>query len=449
MTQLSEKFSEYDLFEPKVPVFQLSRPGVSAIHRFYDTSPISPTGRFVVYTEFDYEDRLPNPGDCASVVVLNLRTGNEVYRTRTIAWDTQLGAQAQWGHSDEELFFNRMTDSEWKPFGVMVNPTTGVERRLAGPVYMVSPDGRTVLSPNLVKIWNVQPGYGVIVPPRYRDETRGAPEDDGLFVTDVDTGDTKLAVSLKEIYDRFPDHFADIDLSRGGFYGFHVKWSPDGRRIMFIVRWRTEGSLRLASHNWMITMDSDFTNLRVALGPNSWRGGHHPNWCPNSQDIVMNLMVPSRRIVSQRVERFLDRVARKLRLEWYPMAFSLRFVKFRYDGSNFDAVSQSHVGSGHPTWHEALDAILTDAYPWETVANGDGTSPIRLLSVSVDSLIELIRIRTQPLFAGPSREWRIDPHPAWNYQADAFVFNGYSDGKRAVFIADMRECIDRYVASYS
>lgn len=422
---------------PLVSIRRLSREGVPSIHRFYDTSPLSPSGRLVAITEFDQESRLPAAGDEASVVVLDARSGDEVYRTRTIAWDTQLGAQVQWGTDDDHLFFNRMSTTDWHPYAVAVAPTTGAERRLGGPVYMVSPDGKTLIAPNLARIWLVQPGYGVIVPPEHRVEPAGAQNDDGIFVTDVESGSTKLGISLEEIHERLPEAFNDVDLSRGGFYGFHTKWSPDGERIMFVLRWRDRFARKGQSKNWLITMRSDFSDLHVAITPQRWVGGHHPNWCPDGEHIVMNLAFPRWTMRNRRFWHLADRAARRLHIPFYPGAFALRFAKFRYDGSDLNVVAPLRTGSGHPTWHEALESVLTDAYPWEAVAAGDGTSPLRLVSAISGDELTLATVRTQPRFAGPRREWRVDPHPAWNYDATRFVFNSWEDGVRGVYVADM------------
>lgn len=438
-------FPKYTLFEPQISVRQISPSGVSAIHRFYDTSPVSPSGLLIAYTEFDFEDRLPNPGDEASVVVLNLATGAEVFRTRTIAWDTQLGAQVQWGVDDSELFFNRMRPENWMPHAVKVDPKSGAERTFKGPVYVVSPDGRTLLSPSLTKIWNVQRGYGVIVPADARPLNRGFPSDDGLYATDMVSGESKLAISFRDIYEQFPEEFAPYvrNSQRGGMYGFHVKYSPDGELIMFIIRWLADPEGRAKSRNWIITMKSDFSQMRIALGPNRWEGGHHPNWCPDSRHIVMNLMFKSRRTIFPRVAQLIDRVARRFRVTKYKPAYVLRFAKFEANDSEPTPLSTNHVGSGHPTVNALLNVVLADAYPWESVAVGDGTSPIRLLDLSTDILTDLVRIQTKPSFYGPQREWRVDPHPAWDRAQKVFVFNGISAGKRAVFVGDMSRYYQR------
>jgi len=419
-----------------VPIRRLSAPGIPTTHRFYDTSPVSPSGKYVALTEFDYDDHEPLAGDEASVVVRLVESGDEVYRTRTAAWDTQLGAQAQWGTSDAELLFNRMRREDWTPFGVVVDLSTGEERRLFGPIYMASPDGLRSIAPDLRKIWHVQAGYGVIVPDEFRKVTRGAASDDGLYVTDLLTGEHQLAVSFSSLVELFPEEFASLNMARGSFYGFHAKWSPDGKKIMFIVRWLDQLARKNHSKNWLFTMNADFTDIQIALRPERWSGGHHPNWCPDSDQIVMNLLFPRKFYRLPKAHKFIDRLLGKLGMTSIPRSHELKFAMFRYDGSDLRPVARSHAGSGHPTVHYPTALILTDSYPWESVADGDGTSPIRLIHGEHDRSVTLFQVETEPDYYGPGRMWRVDPHPAWDRQHSRFAFNARANGERSVWIAD-------------
>jgi hypothetical protein len=82
-----------------------------SIHRFYDTSPFSPSGRLLAVTRFPFEDRRPKPGDTAEIVIIDLESGEHRVVAETCGWDTQLGAQAQWGADDSSLFFNDLSPS--------------------------------------------------------------------------------------------------------------------------------------------------------------------------------------------------------------------------------------------------------------------------------------------------------------------------------------------------
>lgn len=440
-------FPRYTLFDPKVPVYHVVKSGRPTIHRFFDTSPLSPSGRFIGLTEFPYEDRLPSPGDEAAVVVVDLHSGDEVYRSSTAAWDTQVGAQVQWGRDDSQLFFNRMNTSTWEPYGVVVDITDGREMRLGSTVYVVSNCGRYVLTPSLRKIAIVQAGYGVCVPSRLVEVNRGAPPDDGVFLSDCLTGESRLLVSMSDIYFALAARFRDLDLRKGGFYGFHVKWNRRDDRIMFIMRWMSAESKNGKAKNYLVTFKPDGSDIRMALDAKRWGGGHHPNWCPDGERIVMNLVFTDRNRWFPDVSRFLERVAKKLRVRYFSDAHLMRFAIFGFDGSAMTVAAPSQYGSGHPTMVDGGRYLLTDCYPYERVAYSDGTVPLRLIDIRNDRVEEVIRIATKPIFEGGKREYRVDPHPAWDLSGRWLTFNGARNGSRTVYVADFAAYRPSFVGS--
>ena len=440
MHTLDKHFPLYRRHNPLVPVYCVSRSDKPSIHRFFDTSPVSPSGRFLAVTEFPFEDKVPAPGDQASVVVVDLHTGEETYRSTTSAWDTQLGAQVQWGYSDSELFFNRMDCETWTPYGVKVDIYTGAERRLEQTIYMVSDDGRQALSPCLRRIAHVQPGYGVIVPELARPTNRGASKDDGIYITDTATGHSRLLVSLADIVTAQPQSFTGLDLSAGALYGFHVKWNPQASRIMFVIRWIGDAGQR---ESFLITCDAHGKDIHTAIDAPTWRGGHHPNWCPDGSHIVMNLVERTAPNKLSALRKFLEKATRKLSaklgkdLRYFASDETIRFALFRHDGSERHFIGKPHLGSGHPTMSRDGEHVLTDAYPRERVAYVDGTVPLRWINLETSEAKQLVRVDATPSFNGPKSALRIDPHPTWTRDNSAIVFNGSVNGSRRVFIALM------------
>ena len=124
---LSSHFPRYSEFSPQVPVWCTTPGEGRVIHRFFDTSPFSPSGRYLALTRLPYEDHLPMPGDAAEVILVDLNTSEEQVVAETHGWDTQLGAQTQWGADDSQLFFNDLDTRSWQPFGVWP-PQAGVVR---------------------------------------------------------------------------------------------------------------------------------------------------------------------------------------------------------------------------------------------------------------------------------------------------------------------------------
>jgi hypothetical protein len=400
----------YTQFAPAVPITCVTPDIGGAIHRFHDTSPFSPSGRYLAMTRFAFEDRLPPPGTEADVIVADLATGDVATVATTRGADTQLGAQVQWGTDDHSLYFNDVDTTTWLPFGVRLDPATGERSTLRGTVYCISPDGRSSASPCLRRTRRTQAGYGVVVPREHIPRNQGAPADDGLYVTDTAGGECRLLVSLADIVAATFTAEERAAFASGAFYGFHAKWNPQGTRLMFILRWLSPVARQPRLNN-VITMNADGSGLARPITDRHWRrGGHHPNWCPDGEHVLMNLNLTGT---------------------------GLRLASVRHDGADLRLLDEHLQASGHPTMHPDGVHVLTDAYVSEPLAYQDGTTPIRWLDLVNSRETELVRIRTAAPFAGPQQELRVDSHPAWDREYRRFAFNACPQGRRQVFIADM------------
>jgi len=409
--RLDASFPRPTGFDPAVPVWCVTPDSPRTIHRFFDTSPISPSGRYVGLTRLPAEDRLPAPGDVAEVIVVDLDTGKQRVVAETRGADTQLGAQVQWGAGDRELLYNDVDPADWRPYGVRLDPATGERARLGGTVYMASPDGRRTVSSCLRRIRRVQAGYGVLVPPGHVPANEGAPEDDGVYVTDTRTGRGRMIASVRAIVEAA---LAPADRADGDFYCFHTKFSPTGGRILLVLRRFPPGGGPARSQ--LLTMTAGGEDIRLAVPASQWadKGGHHPNWCPDGEHVMMNL-----RLAGPGTE--------------------MRLVRARYDGSGLEAMTDAVPGSGHPSLHAGGRFVVTDCYQGEPMAFGDGTTPLRWIDLAARTETTLARIPTRPDWAGPDHELRIDPHPAWDRTGHYVAFNAFRPDARTrgVFVADV------------
>ncbi|MHC4874751.1 MAG: TolB-like translocation protein [Planctomycetota bacterium] len=116
------------------------------------------------------------------------------------------------------------------------------------------------------------------------------------------------------------------------------------------------------------------------------------------------------------------------------------FTRIKYDGSEFQQLTANPAGRGHPTFDPEKRYILTDAYPEESLAYGDGTAPVRLIDCQSGSGCSIIRIAAVPQYKGDG-EWRLDLHPAWDRSGKMIAFNGLQDNTRRVFVADLSSYI--------
>ena len=54
---------------------------------------------------------------------------------------------------------------------------------------------------------------------------------------------------------------------------------------------------------------------------------------------------------------------------------------------------------------------------------------------------DLARVGANPTYTGPNQEFRVDPHPAWDYSFSRIIFNGWAEGSRRVYVADLSSVV--------
>ncbi len=416
---ISDKFPRYTQFDPQVPVWCVTPEEPGCMHRFFDTSPISPSGRYLAVFQMPFEDRLPCPGESGKVWLIDLETGQKKVVAETCGWEPQMGANINWGSSDNELYFNDVDTTSWQPFAWKLDPLSGHRQKMQGTVYHASPDGRWLISANMTTMRKTQPGYGVRVPDENVRWNVGLVDDDGFYLTDTSSGKSRLLVSIRQIFEQASPRIQIDNPQTYEINGFHSKFNPQSDRLMLSLRgfpagdsprWNMfNGHHDIIRFAW-VTMGLDGGPIHCPVGPEQWeKGGHHATWFPDGQRISMNLNI--------------DREV-------------MRFVQVNADGSGLRKMLDDVPGSGHPTVHRDGRFLLTDTYTREAVAYGDGTIPLRWVDLKTGQEKPLVRVNTQVISTHESA-LRVDPHPAWDRSWRYVTFNAFIDGTRRVFIADM------------
>ena len=72
---LDNNFPRYTDYNPEVPVWCVIPDIDRCISRSHLSSPISPPGRYVEPTKLSREDRQPDPGEAADIVLVDLKQG--------------------------------------------------------------------------------------------------------------------------------------------------------------------------------------------------------------------------------------------------------------------------------------------------------------------------------------------------------------------------------------
>ncbi len=441
LARISGAFPRYTKHNPAVPVYCVTPDRDGCFHRFFNTSSISPSGRYLAATRLLHEDRQATPGEEAEVVLVDLQEGTSRVVAVTKGFDSQLGAQAQWGATDNELFFNDLDIKTWRAFGVRLDPVSGVRRALEGPVFEVSRDGRYAASICLARSALTQRGYGVVVPAEILPWNHGAARDDGVYLTDVQTGRCRLIASFKDIADACGEKVLPAEPERGGgYHGHQISWNPQGTRLMLCMAWDypqppTANTLRCEIS--LITMRPDGSDIQVAFPSRIWRrlaNRHHPCWLPDGDHISLNAVLDGKRmsLVSMRYDG--DGVSPEgLR----PLADPPSKTFMAYDGRGLTHLTKTVLGGGHPSMRADGRYVITDAYQREPCTFGDGSVPLRLINIADDTEQNIVRIHSVPPFLDPLLALRVDPHPAWDRSGTRVAFNACPDGTRRVYVAEL------------
>ena len=383
------------------------------IQTFFDVCPFSPGQRYLAVTKFPFQDRHVEYGDIADVCVIDLE--NETIRTvySTKGWAMQLGANLNWGKTDRCLYTNDIIANQ--DVCVRIDLETLETKAFTGPMYHIAPDESAVIGFPLDLINGyqngvpTQMGYGV---PKYKDikEIEGAPSDQGLWQTNLATNEKKLLLSLRRAYEAVNDPFA----KGGNHYFFHSKYNPQSTRIFQVFRCIFPDSRRY--HPTLLTFNPDAGDIQQAVTREQWsHGGHHPNWHPDGENIIMNLTPV-----------------------WLGDD-TMRFCMVHYTGRDFKILTTKTRGSGHPSVNADTSYLISDFYVGEYKRLGHDDCPIRLIDLNIDEEVSICNVFTDLDISEST--FRIDPHPVWSPDHKKVCFNGAPNGVRQVFVADLSDVI--------
>ncbi len=197
----------------------------------------------------DYRDRLPSKNDVAQLGYVDTQTGELTIFGETTAWNFQQGAMLQWNPAkpDEEVIYNIRDGSEFRC--VTLNLRTGKKKIAERAVANVSPDGKWGLAINMPRVFDFRPGYGYgdVRDKWYDDPT---PEDDGVYLVDMESGASKLIIDYKRIAREFPN----AEFEGAKFVVNHITFNTASNRFLFLNRnFKREGDTRWAT--WLFTSD--------------------------------------------------------------------------------------------------------------------------------------------------------------------------------------------------
>jgi len=365
---------------------------------YYDKCPWDATQRYLLGMRVAFMRRPPTPEDMAVLGMLDLEAGG-AWRTlsETLAWHWQQGAMLQWLPSDpaRKIIYNTLGEAGYT--STVLDVHTGERRELPRPIYALSPDGARAVTLNFSRVHRARPGYGYVgVPDLW--EGQLAPEQDGVYSLDLETGTSRLIVSLAQLAAFEPEPSMEGALH----WVNHLQFNTDGTRFVFLHRWRHPDSE--ARRTRMFTADPDGGGLCL-LGREGmvshfdWRDPHHI-------------------------------------LAWSTFSGRNHYHLYEDRTGNVEVIGGDVLDTdGHCSYSPDRRWILTDTYP-------RGEPPQRTLilyEVATNRRVDVGHFYASPEITG---EIRCDLHPRWSRDGRQVCFDSIHEGDRQMYVMDVSDLVD-------
>ena len=398
------------------PYAVTSGPYEHLLASYYGINSWSPNQRYVSVLRTDLNGRLPEAGERCTLGLVDLQDGNKfIPVTTTACWNFQEATMAHW-LNDDEIIFNDLRDGKFK--AVVINWRTKKERVLPMPISAVSTDMKWALSINYARLSIVRPDYGYAGDGQDPRETVEWPEDDGLWKMDLQTGETKLILSVAAARHLMPA--TEQVKGKPGqplAYFCHTIISKDDAKVFFLARsinWFEKKSHKASSwETTSLTVNSDGTGLRRCF-KDGWKGSHF-NWAPDGSHKLLVTAVWNG-----------EKRDPNSGFDWSAVEFTVGEEEKvrRIGGGALDKdwhclySPDGKFMSGETYWTRNFER------PWVLVRLSDGmTKPIGSFYVPKEY---------RPGY------WRCDLHARYRPDGRQIAFNSVHEGSRQVYIFDIK-----------
>jgi len=362
---------------------------------YYDKCPWDKTGRYMIGLETEFMDRPPGPKDKAVIGLIDTEKDNLWQPlAETHAWNWQQGTRLEWlWPNTKRIIYNSVKDDKF--VSVIHDISSGDKRILPRPIYAVSHDSKSALSLNFARLHHTRPGYGYAGPADpWEDEP--APDQDGIYWMNLETGENRLIISLAQILTIAPD-----ESMKGAKHWFnHLLFNPAETRFVFLHRWADP-----EKKSW----SSRFLSANV-----------------DGSDIYC--------IVHEKLISHFDWYDDDCVLVWARQSsIGDYFYLCNATGPEKEIVGKDILTyDGHCSYSPDRRWILTDLYPDENLM-----MTLILYCVRDNKRIDIAKI----LSSSERGEIRCDLHPRWSRNGTQVCFDSIHEGTRQMYVADVADIV--------
>ena len=362
---------------------------------YYDKSPWDITDRYMLCMKASKTWDDPSPRETADILLIDTFLSesdpNRVKKiSETKTWNVQQGSMLQWMGPDysSKIIFNDYRNNKY--VSVILDIEKGSEKIISMPIYTVSNDGKTGLSLDFSRLYNLRPGYGYF---NEQEKTKGIalPDATAIWRIDLETGDITDLLSYKDFAHFLPRKEM---LEHGTVHKVnHLMLSPNGERFMVLYRWFNGHK----KYTRLITCDIDGSNKYLL----------------SDDDMVSHCFWKDNETI----------LAFENKKEYGP-GYYLMVDKTQ----KFTRLWKELDNDGHPSYSPNRKLVVTDTYP-----NRNRISEIKVMKDDDKySKINVIARVYNPFRY--DNDTRCDLHPRWNREGDEICFDSTFEGRRRMYI---------------
>jgi hypothetical protein len=240
-------------------------------------TPWNGNNRYLSLLRTTFQDRMPGPSDVADVVLVDTKDENKtVAIDQCRAWNPQQGTMFYWNPKarDTQLFFNDRDPKTGRVFAVLYD--VAKHKRTREYKFDDTPFGNSgvaqkggfFLGLNYGRMAKLRQVTGYVGSYNWTDGI-AAPENDGIFLTEIESGKKRILVSFKQLADLLAPSRPDVREKH--LFINHTLWNRDDNRIYFYVR--GDFDAKVGKIDIPCTIRPDGSGLRM----HKYIGGH-PEW---------------------------------------------------------------------------------------------------------------------------------------------------------------------------
>lgn len=368
---------------------------------YYDKSPWDVTDRYVLCMRANKTWSDVSPREKADILLIDTALQDEdpnrvMKIAETKSWNVQQGCMLQWLGPDfsSRILFNDYNDGKY--VSVIKDIQSGAEIIISMPVYTVSQDGKTALTLDFSRLYNLRPGYGYYNVPE-KTKNMALPDATAVWKINLESGTTEPLLSYKDFASFQP---RPEMLEKGSVHKVnHLMISPNGKRCMVLYRW----FVGERKYTRLVTFDTvDGKNMYVLSDDDMvshcfWKDDEHILAFENKKDGG-----PGYYLMTDKTQEYIHC--------WPQLS-----------------------NDGHPSYSPDRSLIVTDTYPDRAriaeikLMDGDEKKPDVKVIARVFAPFKY------------DNDTRCDLHPRWNHAGDRICFDSVFEGHRGLYIVGRTE----------